>query len=321
MSEQSPNGVNGFSTLLVESEQFAPAFYERVGVRHSAYHGVVLMAAGDEEIRRRQDRHRDPGRRQPIPQGFQAIGRQQRVLGAVSDRNASPVSVLFGEVADEADVHLVGGGADVEVDVDVAVVLERKLEDAPDLAGVVGVVSRCTADHVGASLQRRLHVAVGLRRIGPALLGEDAQLQIDAPGVVGRELLQGLEAAQADVGIDLHVGAHVGDAVQDALLQGLGGPRVDVLHRESGLDRGHPLHVIPGAARGRCAPVDDARLVKVDMGLDETGRHEAAVEVESTGLGPDLRLDGRDPALGKRRCPSAARLNLRRRSELREVRD
>ena len=112
------------------------------------------------------------------------------------------------------------------------------------------------------------------------------------------KLLQGLEAAQADVGIDLHVGAHVHRAVEDALLQGLRGPRMDVLHREPGLDRGHALHVVAGAAGGRGAPVDDARLVEVDVGLDEAGGDEAAFEVEGVGLGTDLRLDGGDPAAG-----------------------
>ena len=184
------------------------------------------------------------------------------------------------------------------MDVDVAVVLERQLEDTPDLPGVVRVVSGCPTDHRGAPFKRRHHVPVGFGNVGPAFLGEDAQLQVHSPRVIGREPLQGLESPQAHVGVDLHVGAHVGDAVENALLQGLGGPRVDVLHRESRLDRGHPLHVVPGAARGRCAPVDDARLVEVDMGLDESGRYQPAAEVERVGGGLDVRVDGRDPAAG-----------------------
>ena len=174
------------------------------------------------------------------------------------DRDAPPVPVVLGELADEIDVHLVGAGTDVEVNVDIAVVLARELEDAPDLPGVVRVVPGRPADHRGATLQRRHHVPVGLRRVGPSLLREDAQLQVDGPRVIDRELLQGLEAAQADVGVDLHVGAHVGDAVENALLQGLGGPRVHILHREPGLDRGYALHVVTGTAGGRRASLDDA---------------------------------------------------------------
>ena len=36
----------------------------------------------------------------------------------------------------------------------------------------------------------------------------------------------------------------------------------------------------------------------MDVRLDETGRDEAAVEIEGAGLGGDLRLDGGDPAAG-----------------------
>ena len=216
----------------------------------------------------------------------------------MSDRDPALVPVALGEIADQADVHLVGARADVEVDVDVAVVLAPELEDAPDLPGPIRVVRGRSADHRGAALQRRHHVAVGLGGVGPALLGEDAQLQVDGPGVVGRELAQGLEAAQPDVGVDLHVRAHVGDAVENAPLQRLGGPCVHVLHREPGLDRGYALHVVAGTARGRGAALDDARLVEVDVGLDETGGDQAAVEIEGVGRGSDLRLDCRDSAAG-----------------------
>ena len=139
---------------------------------------------------------------------------------------------------------------------------------------------------------------VGLGRVGPALLGEDAQFQVDGPGVVDRQLPQGFEAAQADVGVDLHMRAHVGDAVENALLQRFFGPGVHVLHREPGLDRGHALHVVTGAARGRGASFDDARLVEVDVGLDEAGGDEAAVEIKSVGFGPDFGFDCGDPAAG-----------------------
>ena len=164
--------------------------------------------------------------------------------------------------------------------------------------GVVRVVRGRPAHHRGAALQRRDHVPVGLRCVGPAFLREDAQLQVDAPRVVGRELLQGFEPAQPDVGVDLDVGTHVGDAVEDAPLQGFGGPRIDVLHREPRLDCGHALHVVAGPARGRRAPVDDAGLVEVDVRLDQTGRDEASIKVEAVGAGRDLRRDGDDPPAG-----------------------
>ena len=52
------------------------------------------------------------------------------------------------------------------------------------------------------------------------------------------------------------------------------------------------------AAPGRGAPIDDARLVEVDVGLDETRGHEAAVGVKCVGHGLDPGLDGSDPTAG-----------------------
>ena len=209
-----------------------------------------------------------------------------------------PYPWTLGEVADQTDVHLVGGGADVEVDVDVAVVLKRKLEDAPDLPGVIRVVRGRPSDHRGTLLQRRHHVPIGLGCVGPPFLREDAELQIHGPGVVRGELAQRLEAAKPDVGIDLDMGAHVSDAVENALLQRLRGPGVHVLHREPGLHRGHALHVVAGPTRGRRATLDDARLVEVDVGLDKAWRDEAAIGIEGVGIGSHLTLDGDDPAVG-----------------------
>ena len=299
MREQSPNGGERVEHVVGRERAVRSALDERVGVRDPAHHRVVLVAAGDEEVRGRQHRHRDPRRREPLAERPERVGGQQRVLGAVTDGDPPSVPMALGQLAHQVDVHLVGGGTDVEVDVDVAVVVERELEDAPDLSRVVRVVGGCSTDHRRASLQCRHHVAVGLRRVGPALLCEHAQLQIDRPRIVDGQRLQGLESAQTDVGVDLHVGAHVGDAVQDAPLQGLRGPRVDVVDREPRLDRGHPLHVVAGPARGRGAPLDDARLVEVDVGLDESGGDQAAVDVEGLGIRPDLRLDGDDPIAGE----------------------
>jgi hypothetical protein len=57
----------------------------------------------------------------------------------------------------------------------------------------------------GTALQRRDQVGVALGHTGPAFLQENAELEIDAPGVILRELLERIDALQPDIGIDLHM--------------------------------------------------------------------------------------------------------------------
>ena len=225
-------------------------------------------------------------------------------------RDPPAVSVAFGQLADEVDVHFVGTGPDIEMDVHVPVELERELEDAPDLTGGVRVVPGCAAHDGGTPIERRDDVPVGLRHVGPALLREDAKLEIDGPGIVGRELPERLEGPKPDVRVHLHVGSDMRRAVENALLQRRGGPGVHVLDGEPGLDRGHPLHVVAGAPRGGCATVHDARLVEVDVGLDEAGRDQLPAEVDGGRRRRRRRNGGSAPRRRschpRFRCPRAA---------------
>ena len=66
--------------------------------------------------------------------------------------------------------------------------------------------------------------------------------------------------------------AHVHGAVHERLLDGIAGARIDVVHREAGLDRGNAPHVIGAAVRRRRAAVENARFVEVDMRLDQPRR-------------------------------------------------
>ena len=88
-----------------------------------------------------------------------------------------------------------------------------------DLAGLVGVVARRGADHLGAALQALDQQLVGAGIVGQAFLRKDADLDVDRPSVVGDQRLHALEAAHADAGIDLDLRAHARRAVHDALLQ------------------------------------------------------------------------------------------------------
>ena len=181
-------------------------------------------------------------------------------------------AVLLGEIADQQRVELLGRGAAVEMHVDVDVEFARHLEDAMDLPGPVGVVVGRRADHGGARLERRDHQRVGAGIVQKALLRHDADLEVDRPAVAVDQRPHAFEPAQPDLGIDLDMGAHAGGAVADALLDRARGALGHVLDRESVLDGRDPLHGEMREALGLAvAARQDARLVEMDMGLDEAG--------------------------------------------------
>ncbi len=47
----------------------------------------------------------------------------------------------------------------------------------------------------------------------------------------------------------------------------------------------------------RLAPVEEAGLVEMDVGLDESGGDEAPLDVDLSSLGGEVRLDRNDPPL------------------------
>ena len=153
--------------------------------------------------------------------------------------------------------------------VDVDVEFAGELEDAMDLAGLVRVVARRAADHLGAAPEALDHQLVGPRIVGQAFLRKHADLDVDRPFVVGDQRLHAFEAAHADAGIDLDLRAHAGGAVHDALLEGALGARAHVLDRHVFLERRDALDRAERAALLRRAAVDDARLVEMDVGLDQ----------------------------------------------------
>ena len=116
------------------------------------------------------------------------------------------------------NVHAVNGRADIQVDIHIHVVVPRQFKNAPDLASMVRIITRRAANDCGAVLQGRDNVCVGLRRVGPALLGKDTNFDIDGPTVVHRQLFQCLEPAQAHVGVQLYMGPHMAGSVDKALL-------------------------------------------------------------------------------------------------------
>src|SRR5262249_2050475 len=94
--------------------------------------------------------------------------------------------------------------------------------------------------------------------------------------------------------VDLDLRAHARRAVLDALLQRprrtrvnvLDGPRL--LHRRNALDRIDLARLF-----GRTA-VDDARLVEMDVRLDQSGANEPPAVLVFPSWRPELRRDPRD---------------------------
>jgi hypothetical protein len=123
------------------------------------------------------------------------------------------------------------------------------------------------------------------------LLREDADLQVERPGVLSLQLRHGLEAAQTNARVDLDVGAHVHGAVEDRLLQSAAGAGDDVILGEGPLcARGLGDGFLQRAGDDTAA-VGDARLVEMDVGFDEARRHEVAFE---TLIGTSCREIGLD---------------------------
>src|SRR5262249_7773088 len=119
----------------------------------------------------------------------------------------------------------------------------------------------------------------------------------DRPFAPGDEALHALEAAHADAGIELDLGAHAGGAVLDAFLQGPLGARAYVLDRHALLQRGDAFHRAQPAALLRRAAVDDAGLVEMGVGLDQPRTGQASLRAVDFRLGDEAVLDRDDAAL------------------------
>ena len=95
------------------------------------------------------------------------------------------------------------------------------------------------------------------------------------------------------------MGAHAGGAVADALLDRARGALGDVLDREGVLDGRDPLHGEMRKALGLAvAARQDARLVEMDVGLDEAGADQPAAALHLfLGAAAQPRRDRGDAAV------------------------
>jgi hypothetical protein len=94
------------------------------------------------------------------------------------------------------------------------------------------------------------------------------------------------------------IGAHARGAVQDRLLQRPFRPRPHILDGESGLQRPDAFHRGDVATLFPTAALDDARLVEMDMRLNQPGTGEAAAGIEALARGAEPRRDGGNAPAG-----------------------
>lgn len=114
---------------------------------HATRHVVVSVTTHQVEIGRRQDGHRDPRLGERARDRVQALARNRRELGEVTDRHPTLPAELAGLPAHVLRLHAVRGVTEVEVHVDVDVELAGQLEHAVDLpAGVRVRVGRGADD-------------------------------------------------------------------------------------------------------------------------------------------------------------------------------
>jgi hypothetical protein len=204
MSEQSPNGVNGLSTLLLDSEPIHAMPQQLVRWHNASGYVVVMgvMAPHQIEVRRRQHSERHAGASEALRHCLEIRQRKARCLGHMADRDASAIFVFVGAAADMVEGHVVRSRPKIKMHIDVDIELPRHLEDAIDLPMRIGICVGRSANHGAAALEPTDHKFVRAWVVEEALLGKNANLKIDCPGIVPNERQNPFKTAQAHTGID-----------------------------------------------------------------------------------------------------------------------
>ena len=188
--------------------------------------------------------------------------------------------------------------------VDVDVVVARQFKDAVDLARRIRVDIRRAADHPAAALKPLDQEFVGAGIVEQAFLREHAELQVDRPGVFLDERQHAFEPAQADARIDLDMGAHMGGALQDRLLQRAHRAGVNVFRRERGLGLGGFSDRFVEVALIRLNAIEDAGFIEMNMRLDEAGRNQPPAEIDGLAVRCESDVRSRRFARRRSRCRS-----------------
>ena len=276
--------------IVGRDRAIAGVFHKQIGVDQPAPHVVGLVAPHQEQVGGRQDGDRDTRFGETLRDLRLALRIERREFGGVADRDAAAESVLFGEVTNQRGVEIVRRVAEVEMHVDIDVVFARQLEHAADLAGAIGVIAGRSADDLCAAPQAIDHQLLGAGIVGQAFLRKYAQLDVDRPFIFVNQRLHAFKTAHADAGIDLHMGPHARRAMRDAVLQRLACAGVNVLYRECLLGGGDTLDGVRAALDLGRAAIDDARLVEMNMRLDQPAAAQASRGVIGWRIANEIRL-------------------------------
>ena len=92
-----------------------------------------------------------------------------------------------------------------------------------------------------------------------------------------------MQPGQSDLGINLHMRAHVRGALNNCLLQHLRAALIHVVFAEGGLGLPGLLDRFSERALLQMAAAHDAGLVQMDVGFQQAGQHQTAFEIEGAG--------------------------------------
>ena len=150
----------------------------------------------------------------------------------------------------------------------------------------------------GALPEGLAHQLFGPRIVGEPFLRKHADLEVHRPAVRVGEPLDRVEPGEADAGVDLDVRAHMRRAVDDRLLEDRTAAREHVVVAELPLDLRHFGNRLLERATLGLAAVEDARLVEMEVRLDETGHDEVSTKVDLGGRRGEPRRQRRHLAVG-----------------------
>src|SRR3954464_14902863 len=163
--------------------------------------------------------------------------------------------------------------------VDVEIEAAPDGEDGRSLRRRIGVGVGAAADDVGPLLAGLDQQFLGAGIVGQAFLREYADLEVERPGVIALEGAYGVKALESYARVGLDMGAHARRTLDDGFLQGALRARVDVGLGEGALGRGHRFDRFLERPALAIAALENAGLVEMDVGLDEAGDHQPAVEL------------------------------------------
>ena len=137
----------------------------------------------------------------------------------------------------------------------------------------IGIHIGTAAQQIGAIIQCLAQQFLGPGIVKQAFLGEDANLDIHCPGIIGLKPLDGVKARQADARIDFDMGAHRIGALGNCLFNHTGTAGVNVILGKAAFGVGDGTDRALKRAGFVFGPVQNAGLIKVDVAF-----HKAAAE-------------------------------------------